>query len=545
MSTAAQLQTLKLGLTCVAVATMAIAGVATSVQPADAAKSKRYSKKAKAVPPKTDGPLTLMVSLKKQNVVVYDKNGVVTSAPISSGRAGHRTPKGVFSILQKRRRHYSNLYRGAAMPNMQRITWSGIALHAGPLPGYPASHGCIRLPYSFSKKLFKMTEMGTRVIVTDAPAIPRSFAHSKLLKPLPPGDADAHHDLIGDGPDGSKKSASTADLLLGVTPANASEYIGLPSGVDRTRAAVDAYRRQTITRLEGNVEDADKSHKSTAEKLKAANAELKTAVQAQQKLQPEYREINKRFAAAKQALTATERSFRDFLLKSSAATDLEKAALEEEALEAEALRHASEVDLAQADLSAFDKVLGERREAVEQAKARRDEIKNRYITAQKLLLKLRKALKDAKKAYERRQRPITVLLSKRSKKIYVRQGYDPVLEADVEFENPDAPIGTHVFHATDYNTDGDDLVWQAVTAARTTLRNRRYRKGKKLKKKAPLFDAAWPAQTPGNALKRVKIPQDVVEALAEHIKPGSAIIITDERKSLETGKYTDLIVTTR
>ena len=130
---------------------------------------------------KDDGrPLFLMVSLNKQRVYVYDAEEQIAEAPISSGARGHPTPTGIFSILQKRRRHYSNLYDSAPMPNMQRLTWSGVAMHAGHLPGYPASHGCVRLPHSFSKKLFSMTEMGTRVVVTKDPVAPEAFIHSKL-----------------------------------------------------------------------------------------------------------------------------------------------------------------------------------------------------------------------------------------------------------------------------------------------------------------------------------------------------------------------------
>lgn len=532
----------------IAVALLAVFCTGLLTDTADAAKRKYHRKKTiSKVTRKTDGPLTLMVSLKKQRVTVFDKNGKVTSAPISSGARGHRTPTGVFTILQKRRMHYSNLYGSAPMPNMQRITWSGVALHAGHLPGYPASHGCIRLPYSFSKKLFSMTNLGTRVIVTNLPSEPKSFSSAKLLKPLPPGDPSAYLETSEDNEATEKKGASAADMLFGVTPANAAEHIGLPTGVERTRAAVDAYRRREIKMLEKSIEKSTETHKATAEKLKTANEELKEAVKAEQLLKPEAGKINQRLKAAEQSLVATERSFRDFILKASALTgsdELEKAALEEDALEAEALRHNNDIDLAKADKAALAKLIDERHAAVESAKKRRDTLKERYVAAQKLLLNLRKRHKEAKKAYERRQRPITVLLSKHSNKLYVRQGYDPVFEADIEFDNPKAPLGTQVFHAVDYTADGTELKWMAVTAARTALKTRRVRKGKKTRRE-PIFDASWPAQTPANALERVKIPPKVVETLAELIKPGSAIIVTDERKSYETGKYTDLIVTTR
>ena len=98
--------------------------------------------------PTPTGPLPIVVSLGKQTVSVYDNNQKIASSPISSGMAGHETPTGIFSILEKNRYHYSNLYGGAPMPFMNRITNSGVAMHEGVVPGYPASHGCIRLPGS-------------------------------------------------------------------------------------------------------------------------------------------------------------------------------------------------------------------------------------------------------------------------------------------------------------------------------------------------------------------------------------------------------------
>ena len=547
MRRASELNFAKRSFSHIAIAVLAVFSVGLLATTADAAKRRSYSKKSISKKQRnTEGPLTLMVSLKKQRVVVYDKHGVVTSAPISSGARGHRTPTGVFTILQKRRKHYSNLYNSAPMPNMQRITWSGVALHAGHLPGYPASHGCIRLPYSFSKTLFSLTELGTRVIVTHGPQTPKPFNSAKLVKPLPPGDPSAYIET-SEGLNAEKKGASAADMLFGVAPANASEFVGLPTGIERTRAAVDAYRRHEITLLEKNIQSADETHKSTAEELKTANEELKEVYKAEALLKPEAGKIEQRLKTAEHALAASERNFRDFLLKASAlitSEDRTKASLEEDALEAEALRYANDIDLAQADKAALGKLITERHAAVVKAKERRDDLKERYVAAQKLLLNLRKQHREAKKAYERRQRPITILLSKHNNKLYVRQGYDPVLTADIEFDNPDAPLGTQVFHALEYTADGADLKWQAVTAARTTPKNKRTRRGKKNKKEA-ILNASWPAQTPANALDRVKIPAKVAESIAELIKPGSAIIITDERKSYETGEYTDLIVTTR
>ena len=108
------------------------------------------------------GPVLMVVSRDDQVVYVYRNAVEIARSTVSTGKKGHTTPTGVFQILQKHKDHYSSIYKGAAMPYMQRLTWQGIALHAGNLPGYPASHGCIRLPYEFSKKLYGVTAMGGR-----------------------------------------------------------------------------------------------------------------------------------------------------------------------------------------------------------------------------------------------------------------------------------------------------------------------------------------------------------------------------------------------
>ncbi|CAJ1369891.1 unnamed protein product [Effrenium voratum] len=131
-------------------------------------------------------PLHMLVSIKEQKIKVYRGLDLIEVSPISSGKRGHSTPTGVFSILEKRRKHFSNLYDNAPMPFMQRLTWSGIALHVGRLPGYPASHGCIRLPRSFAKSLYSMTERGMHVVVTRDHAEPVSVRHGVLPQPYVP-----------------------------------------------------------------------------------------------------------------------------------------------------------------------------------------------------------------------------------------------------------------------------------------------------------------------------------------------------------------------
>lgn len=130
-----------------------------------------------------EGAVVLVVSLPEQLVHVYRNGAEIGLSTCSTGRPGHKTPTGIFTILQKQRVHRSSIYNNAPMPNMERLTWKGVALHAGHLPGYPASHGCIRLPQKFSELLYGVTQTGTIVIVANAHTQPQKVVHPGLLLP--------------------------------------------------------------------------------------------------------------------------------------------------------------------------------------------------------------------------------------------------------------------------------------------------------------------------------------------------------------------------
>jgi len=132
------------------------------------------------------GPLQIIVSKDQQSLVVYDGDAVIATSPVSTGKAGHATPTGIFSILEKRRHHKSNIYSNAPMPFMQRLTWSGIALHgSNHVPDYPASHGCVRLPSAFAASLYKMTERGVHVLISDRQITPAEVKSALLFRPAP------------------------------------------------------------------------------------------------------------------------------------------------------------------------------------------------------------------------------------------------------------------------------------------------------------------------------------------------------------------------
>ena len=128
-------------------------------------------------------PLMAIVSIKSQQVTFYDAEGWILRAPVSTGTEGRETPAGVFAIVERKPDHRSNMYDDAWMPHMQRITWNGIALHGGPLPGYAASHGCVRMPFGFAEKLFDKTRIGMRVIISPNDAAPVEFSHPALFVP--------------------------------------------------------------------------------------------------------------------------------------------------------------------------------------------------------------------------------------------------------------------------------------------------------------------------------------------------------------------------
>src|SRR5258707_5527376 len=168
-------------------AVASLAAVITAGDHAGAANSRK--ERAVAFESRSAGepvePIMAIVSLRNQRITVYDAKGWVLRAPVSSGQKGRETPAGIFSVIEKQAEHYSNLYDDAYMPHMQRITWSGIALHSCPLPGHPASHGCVRMPYDFARRLFGMSKLGMRVIVAPSDVAPFEIVHPALFSPNP------------------------------------------------------------------------------------------------------------------------------------------------------------------------------------------------------------------------------------------------------------------------------------------------------------------------------------------------------------------------
>lgn len=189
-------------------------------RPPPRARSKDSEARTPAVPL---GPLHIIVSVARQRVTLFANGRAIAQAPVSTGVPGHPTPMGIFAVISKSKWHRSNLYSAAPMPYMHRITWSGVALHAGPLPGYPASHGCIRLPEAFAVKLWGLSKLGARVIVTRDEAAPVEFAHARLLvpkKPMPPPEPKPADAPVAAAPEPIKTADMTGSLdIVAAEPA--------------------------------------------------------------------------------------------------------------------------------------------------------------------------------------------------------------------------------------------------------------------------------------------------------------------------------------
>jgi lipoprotein-anchoring transpeptidase ErfK/SrfK len=411
-----------------------------------AARHERPARQTEETATRTAGePIMAIVSIKNQKVTIYDADGWILRAPVSSGIQGRETPAGVFSVIDKDKDHHSNLYDDAWMPNMQRITWSGIALHGGPLPGYAASHGCVRMPYDFAERLFDKTHLGMRVIIAPGDAEPVDFSDPKLFVP----NAQA----IAAAPAKAETAARDADAAA--------------------KAADDAKNAAT---------------KATREAAPLA-ANLRKLELAKKRADAELAYAQKLVAAAKNDQAKAR------------ATEMQQKA------EAKATEAASQLTAATADAKA----------KLDAAKAAQDAAK----AAEAKRADAAKAAKDAKLALE----PVSVFISRKMQKIYVRRGthahvvdggerFDTVLEIPVTIRDADKPLGTHIFTAVAATDKG--LRWTAVT-----------------------IDGAESAK---DALDRITFPPEVLDRIAPTTLARSSIIISDEPLNRETNYRTEFVV---
>ncbi|HEX6001346.1 MAG TPA: L,D-transpeptidase family protein [Hyphomicrobiaceae bacterium] len=453
-----------------------------------AANSRRNGKAERAMFTRSSTtPVMAVVSLNQQRVTIYDADGVLAQAPVSTGQTGYETPAGIYTVLEKEAEHFSNLYDDASMPFMQRLTWSGIALHAGMLPGHPASHGCIRMPLSFSERLFERTKLGMRVVIVRDDITPAAFAHPALFRPLSGQQALAPAD---------GKAAGAAPTRL----ADASLAAGVASPMMRPRVSVRAAAAAKVAAAATAAKQAEEARRSA----RKATIEAGRATKA-------LRRATAIHARAEQQLRQAEQSAGSHASERSQ----EAKAAAQSAFDAARVR--------------LEQVKAEMQPKIDLAAQMREQAKEASAAST--------AAQDEAKAAARKLSPVSVFISRATQRLYVRQAREPVFDTPVTIADADRPMGTYVYSALAY-TDGEtDLRWNVVSMYGA-------HSGPGAKRKRNRHAGALPADQAGakTALDRIAIPQEAAERISELVAPGASLIVSDEKLSRETGKATEFIV---
>ena len=428
-------------------------------RPRPAAPSEQISKEPFGQIP--NGPLQIIISIDQQKLHLYSDGKEVAETLIATGVPQHPTPVGVFSIIEKDILHHSNIYSGAPMPFMQRITWSGVALHEGVNLGHPASHGCIRMPRDFAARLWVLTKLGVRVIIARPELQPSDFADTRLF---------VHMD-------------ETPPISTGAAPA-----------IDRPV--------KTAATIEG-----DKTSDAMAPQPDDAFARALAAK-----------------ASSGGATTKMDGIASGIVLRSTIGPD------------------------APTQIAAGEPMMPSTTVLPQ----------NSELTATEAPAALGAdpppAVAPAPKPSDMaiRQTPISIFVSAKDKKIYVRQDFVPLFSAPITIAHPEQRFGTHVFTAIDYLGDHSSFRWNVVSlpaepakmspkTSRPPVVQTRYVRGKRLE------EAIAPSPEPSpltaqEVLARIEIPQDVIERISQLIIPGSSLIVSDHGLGEETGAGTDFIV---
>jgi lipoprotein-anchoring transpeptidase ErfK/SrfK len=453
---------------------------------------------------KPQGPLVIVVSIDRQKVTVYDTNGVFAESPVSTGMKGHSTPMGVFSVIQKHKFHHSNIYSGAPMPYMQRVTWSGIAMHAGVLPGYPASHGCIRMPMAFAVKMWNWTKMGARVIVSPGQMSPQNFSHPLLASVrVPPQPAASLEPQTNAGDKADKGAASTkAAEAKPVETKSLETKTASADGALELRSSVG----HTV------MSDATTGNAPAREEA-AASAQTETAAK------PETKTAETSDAAKPQEPGSTEAK---------------------PAESVEAPQEAPKAEMADAPKSEPAKTSDA--PATAPAQAAMPDVKKDET-------RIADPAPAAKPEAPKRAGQIAVFISRKDSKLYVRQNFAPLFEVPVTIAASDRPLGTHVFTAEIDKADSNALHWSVVSlpvSVRSAAREDDGRVTRHQRGAAVIPVAIKPVvrpDSPADALDRVSIPADTMTKINEMLTSGGSIIISDQGINQgETGEGTDFIV---
>jgi lipoprotein-anchoring transpeptidase ErfK/SrfK len=515
---------------------------------------------------KPQGPVIIAISIEKQKLKIYDANGFFAEAPVSTGMKGHPTPTGVFSVIQKQKLHHSNIYSGAPMPYMQRITWSGIAIHAGVLPGYPASHGCIRMPMAFAMKMWNWTRMGARVVVTPGEMTPASFSHPLLVtqkvapQPASEPQADAppapKSDKASEADTPIKPATSEAKLELRSTVGHADRanpIIGEPPASASLREqthTADASGAMPASRpAVASEQSADAS--KTDVKAEAANSQTATSEAEPAAAKPEETaSSDDKPAEAKPSDAAIGE------IKSPETTTGEAGKQPDQAVVAAQ----PATDAAKADVSATGSTIREEKSA------------DKPGDAAKAVTAIGPSVPDAKKDQTRlpdtakpaagktdpaaatapkRTGQIAVFISRKDSKLYVRQNFAALFDAPVTIAPSDRPLGTHVFTAEIDKNNANVVHWSVVSlpSRRAQRRDEDERGSRRRKTATAAIVAPKPSpvpDSPGEALDRITISADTMARITDALSTGASIIVSDQGISAgETGEGTDFIVSLR
>lgn len=483
---------------------------------------------------KPQGPLVIVVSTERQKVTIYDSNGMFAESPVSTGMKGHSTPMGVFSVIQKHKFHHSNIYSGAPMPYMQRITWSGVAMHAGVLPGYPASHGCIRMPMAFAVKMWNWTKMGARVIVTPGQMSPQSFSHPLLASvrvPPQPTASLTPQTNVGDKADkGAAETKVTAAKSADVKAADVKtvevERVETKTAsADSALALRSSVGHNVMSDMTTGNAPAREAAAATADKVEApAKSETKTA-EASDAAKPQSGEAAKPANAEAKPADIAEAP------KAATADDkIEAAKIEPAKSEATKTEAAKAADAAKKSDAAVTAT-------APAPDAKKDETR------------VADPAPAAKPEPPKRAGQIAVFISRKDSKLYVRQNFARLFEVPVTIAASDRPLGTHVFTVEVDKTDANALHWSVVSlpvSARAAAREDDGRMTRHQRGAAVIPVAAKPVVTPDSpaeALDRISIPSDTMTKINEMLTSGGSIIVSDQGINQgETGEGTDFIV---
>jgi lipoprotein-anchoring transpeptidase ErfK/SrfK len=537
---------------------------------------------------KPQGPLIIAISIDQQKLRVYDANGFYAETPISTGMRGHSTPMGVFSVIQKHKLHHSNIYSNAPMPFMQRITWSGVAMHAGVLPGYPASHGCIRMPMAFAAKMWNWTKMGARVVVTPGEMTPAKFSHPLLAeqKAAPqPVAADEPRDNHKPDTPAAAKADKSADAGLTAKPAVSEASLELRSTVEHSDGArpvmgepaalaplrehtrtADASGALPATTASLTMSDAFGGKSSPREGI-AVQADSAPAVADASHSEAKSEAANSEAEPVKPGETASS----DVEIKASEAAvadvksaDTDMADKKQDEAQApaqvsgetvkpdvvasespkaeETKTEETKADIAKAPEKADDSIIATTDVRPVASEVKQDQVRLPDIE-KPAVAKPDPAIATAPK----RSGQIAVFISRKDGKLYVRQNFSPLFDVPVTIAPSDRPLGTHVFTAQVDKENSNLLHWSVVSLPAPAKYAERHdedeRASRRRKMAGGVIELKPEPNTPAEALDRLTIPADAMARITEALTTGGSIVVSDQGiGGGETGEGTDFIV---